>query len=160
MANLMNATRCAWTALASTTRSRQALLLTLAISLTLLVPRRCAATDLSGCWEGCWKSCTSGHDGVLRATFEKLDENRYCAHFSGTFYRVLPFRYSVVLNTKQEEDVLKLEGSSYLGRLFGGTFTYQGTASDTEFNASYSSCRDSGTFQMTRSSCCCRPSCP
>src|SRR3990172_1347269 len=110
----------------------------------------CLALDLSGCWEGCWRSDTNGHDGVLRATIQKQDGNHYCAHFSGTFYKIIPFRYSVLLNVPEKGETLKLEGSSYLGRLFGGTFTYSGTATYTDFQADYSSSKDCGEFRMKR----------
>lgn len=114
-----------------------------------------AAADLSGCWEGYWKSCTTGHQGALRATITKIDEARYCARFSGTFFGIIPFRYMTVLNAADEGDVVRLSGSSYLGRLMG-TFCYDGAATDCKFDMNYRSKNDCGVFRMSRVSCCCR----
>jgi len=110
------------------------------------------ATDLSGCWSGSWQSCSTGHSGVLRATFTRCDESHYRVDFSGRFFKLLPFRYSVTLTVVEEtEDTVTLSGSSYLGRLFG-TFCYTATADDCHFRADYTSKKDRGVFTMTRQS--------
>ncbi len=114
------------------------------------------AADLSGCWAGTWESCKSGHHGPMKATFCKLDESSYRVDFRGRFWKVFPFRYSVVLNVVEDGDVVRLQGSSYLGRLVG-TFYYDATATSCEFNATYTSCKDWGRFVMTR--CCSASSC-
>lgn len=111
------------------------------------------AADLSGCWEGCWKSCATGHHGKLRATICKVDDSRYCARFSGTFFRVIPFRYATMLAASDDGKSVTLSGSSYLGRLMG-TFHYDGSADDCNFTMNYSSCKDHGVFRMARVSCC------
>lgn len=106
------------------------------------------ATDLTGCWKGCWQDCR--HSGPLRASFCKCDDTHYRVTFTGTFFKVLPFRYTVTLNvTKQEGNKVYLAGESYLGRLFG-TFTYDGWATDCELEVSYSSCRYQGQFILRR----------
>jgi hypothetical protein len=112
-----------------------------------------AATDLSGSWSGGWYSCTNGHRGPLQATFCRQDESHYVVHFRGRFLlNLIPFRYSVVLNVVEEtDDSVRLEGSSYLGRL-AGTFTYDATATATTFHADYDSCRDTGYFWLNK--CC------
>lgn len=110
----------------------------------------CRAADLAGCWEGTWKSCTSGHHGKLKAQIVKLDENRYCCRFSGTFFMVLPFQYSVILTAEPGDDVLTFMGRSNLGRLAGGTYRYTGHADDCKFHATYRSCKDQGVFDMRR----------
>lgn len=110
------------------------------------------ATDLSGCWSGAWKSCSSGHQGVLRAEFIRCDDTHYRVHFSGRFFKIFPFRYSVTLSVVAEtEDSVTLAGSSYLGKLFG-TFCYTATADDCHFHADYTSKKDRGVFTMTRQS--------
>ncbi|HMC65691.1 MAG TPA: hypothetical protein VKI65_12195 [Gemmataceae bacterium] len=117
------------------------------------VSRPAAAEDLSGCWRGCWESCCTGHHGPLKATFCKLDDTHYRVDFRGRFWVVVPFRYSVVLTvTGREGDKVLLAGDSYLGRLLG-TFHYEAEATDCEFKATYTSCRDRGEFALTR---CCR----
>ncbi len=75
---------------------------------------RAQAIDLSGCWSGSWQSCSTGHAGVLRATFTRCDDTHYRVDFSGRFFKILPFRYSVTLQVVEEtEETVKLSGSSY-----------------------------------------------
>lgn len=109
-----------------------------------------AAVDLSGCWEGCWYSHCKRHKGKLRATLCRCGDSAYRADFSGTFFKILPFRYSVTLHAEPPEDGgVNLSGSQYLGRLFG-TFHFTGHATDSDFNATYTSCKDRGAFCMRR----------
>lgn len=111
-----------------------------------------AAVDLSGCWSGSWQSCTTGHKGPLKASFVRCNEKQYDVTFSGRFFKLFPFKYSVTLDVVEEDgDNVKLSGSSYLGRMFG-TFTYSASASSADFRADYSSCKDQGYFQLSR--CC------
>jgi hypothetical protein len=123
------------------------------VGLALVLPATTTAlaTDLTGCWTGSWESCTSGHSGPLNATFTRGGETEYRVKFTGRFLKVIPFRYTVTLTVVEERgDELILEGSSYLGRLFG-TFSYRATATDGRFTADYTSKKDDGTFRMTRS---------
>jgi hypothetical protein len=116
----------------------------------LAAPAAAKAADLSGAWSGRWMSCTTGHNGPLRATFCRLDAAHYEVNFRGRFFKVFPFRYSVVLRVVYEDAyTTRLQGSSYLGRMFG-TFYYDATVSGCEFNANYRSCKDHGWFRMTR----------
>ena len=109
-----------------------------------------AAVDLSGCWSGTWQSCSTGHTGPLRATFAPCGDGRYAVEFSGRFFKVLPFRYSVTLRVVEDYgDRVTLAGTSWLGRLFG-TFTYRADATDCSFEASYRSKKDSGVFRLHR----------
>ena len=109
------------------------------------------AADLSGQWAGRWNSYQTGHNGPLRCTLIKLDETSYQANFSGRFFKIIPFRYSVTLYVEQDGDVVTLSGQNYLGRRFG-TFYYSAEADECSFTASYNSCKDSGEFVMSR--CC------
>ncbi len=109
--------------------------------------------DASGSWSGSWKSCQSGHKGPLHATICQLDETRYQANFSGKFFLLIPFKYSVVLHvSKVEGDTITLSGSKHMSRRLG-TFYYTATVTGDSFSARYSSAKDCGYFQMTR---CCR----
>ena len=111
-----------------------------------------AATDLSGCWNGHWESCTTGHQGPLNATFCQTCPTSYSVEFTGRFFKIVPFRYSVTLDVVSDDGTtVVLAGSSYLGRL-AGTFSYQASATSTEFTANYSSCKDQGKFVLSR--CC------
>ena len=122
------------------------------VGILLVDTRPAAAVDLSGCWSGTWESCTTGHHGPLRGNFTACGENQYQVTFSGRFFKLFPFRYSVTLDVVEDKgDSVVLSGSSFLGRMFG-TFTYSATASDGQFNASYSSCKDSGYFRLSK--CC------
>lgn len=108
------------------------------------------APDAAGCWSGEWNSCKTGHHGVLRATISPCGDGTYRAEFRGRFFKVFPFRYSVVLHVVAvEEGALHLAGSQNLGRLFG-TFHFTAVVTSCRFEARYSSCKDSGTFSMGR----------
>jgi len=127
------------------------LVLTAFVLLTSLASQA-LATDLSGHWEGSWQSCGTGHKGVLRADFCKLNSTQYQVNFRGRFFKVFPFRYSVVLNVVSDDgQTVQLQGSSYLGRMFG-TFHYNATVTNGCFNSSYTSCKDNGWFRMSK--CC------
>jgi hypothetical protein len=118
-------------------------------------PQKTAAPlpiDLTGSWAGHWEDCRSGHCGKLWAVFCRCDDCHYLVTFTGRFFRIFPFRYTVVLNAQQEGDRVVLMGENNLGALFG-TFTYRGTATATDFFANYSSCRYQGVFVLSR--CCC-----
>jgi hypothetical protein len=107
------------------------------------------AVDLSGKWCGSWKSCKDGHTGPLNATFCKIDESCYQVRFSGRFFAVIPFRYTVNLNvTGQSEGQVLLSGSSNLPLV--GTYRYTAVATDKEFRAEYSSRNDYGQFNLCR----------
>jgi hypothetical protein len=110
------------------------------------------ATDLSGYWSGSWGSCKTTHKGPLSASFCKISDSAYQVNFKGRFFKVFPFRYSVVLNVVSDDgQTVRLQGSSYLGRMFG-TFYYTATVTNGCFNASYTSCKDNGYFRLSK--CC------
>ena len=110
------------------------------------------AIDLTGSWSGYWQSSTNRHHGPLHGEFCKIDETKYAVHFRGRLFRIFPFRYSVTLNVVGvEPGRVILAGDSRLGRMFG-TFTYVGSATETNFVANYSSCRYEGQFVLKR--CC------
>lgn len=110
------------------------------------------ATDLTGYWEGNWGSCTTPHKGPLKATFCKISDSAYQVNFKGRFFKILPFRYSVVLNVVSDDgQTVRLQGSSYLGRMFG-TFYYNATVTNGCFNSTYTSCKDNGYFRLSK--CC------
>jgi len=119
-----------------------------ALLLALASPAR--AVDLSGDWRGTWTSATTGHAGPLFATFTPCGADRYRVDFSGRFFKIFPFRYSVTLRVVEDRgDGVVLAGSSWLGRLFG-TFTYRADATACRFEACYASRKDRGTFHLAR----------
>jgi hypothetical protein len=109
------------------------------------------AADLTGQWSGSWNSFNTRHKGPLRCTLTKLDESSYQADFTGRFFKLIPFNYSVTLYVEQDGDTVTLSGQNYLGRRFG-TFYYSAEADESCFTASYSSCKDCGQFLLSR--CC------
>jgi hypothetical protein len=105
--------------------------------------------DLSGRWSGYWVSAKNGHSGPLQGRFRQLDADTYRVVYTGRFWGVFPFRYS----TKMEvvgigEGVAQLTASRRLGPL--GTFSTLATATDSHFDATFSSRSDSGRFVMSR----------
>jgi hypothetical protein len=118
----------------------------------------CRAADLAGTWEGTWESCSSGHHGKLRATIVPTADGRYCATFTGTFFKFMPFKYQVILTAEEgEEGGVDFSGQSDLGRLAGGCYQYSGQADECTFEATYHSCKDHGCFSMKRvANPCCR----
>lgn len=124
---------------------------TFALTACVVVASQCgaAAADLSGRWSGTWQSGSTRHQGSLQAEFVRLDENRYEVFFNGRFFRFIPFNYSTVMTASESAGIVTLTGSKYLGRLFG-TFSFVATATDSRFDANYSSCKDHGCFKMTR----------
>jgi hypothetical protein len=128
-------------------RPLAAAIVTLALS---LAGSPAGAVELAGSWSGTWASTTTGHSGPLRATFTPCGGDRYAVEFSGRFFRILPFRYSVTLRVVEDRgDHVILAGSSWLGRLFG-TFRYRADATERSFEACYTSQRDRGTFRLSR----------
>ena len=123
----------------------------LSIGMLLLAPAICRAVDLSGCWSGTWQSCVTGHRGPLHAEFVRMDANRYEVFLDGRFFKIMPFRYSVVMTASEQDGVVYLSGSQYLGRMFG-TFSFSAAATDSRFDANYSSCKDNGVFKLCRCS--------
>jgi hypothetical protein len=121
----------------------------LAILLLLAAPGVSKAVDLSGCWSGTWQSCTTRHHGPLNAEFVRLNESQYEVFFQGRFFVIMPFKYSVVMTATEQHGVVHLSGSQYLGRMFG-TFSFNARATGCQFNAHYSSCKDSGQFTLSR----------
>ncbi len=121
----------------------------LAFALLACSSTTCLATDLSGTWSGTWNSNRTRHKGPLTAQFVKQDANHYAVHFTGRFFKIFPFQYSVVLEVIEDGDMVKLAGSHFLGKMFG-TFCYSATADDCHFTASYTSKKDYGCFRLTR----------
>jgi hypothetical protein len=122
----------------------------LALSILLAVATPARAVDLSGSWAGSWESTSTGHAGPLRATFRPCGEDRWAVEFSGRFFKLLPFRYSVTLRVVEDAgDRVTLAGTSWLGRLFG-TFCYRADATACRFEAHYTSKKDTGVFRLAR----------
>jgi hypothetical protein len=110
----------------------------------------CGAPDLSGRWSGYWVSDKNGHRGPLRANFRKVSDACYRVTFTGRFWKVVPFVYSVNLAvTGASTDAVTLAGETRAGPVIG-TFRYDATATACDFEARFTSKNDSGRFVLSR----------
>ena len=107
--------------------------------------------NITGCWNcGSWLSCCTGHKGTLRAVITQCDASHFRCTFSGTFMKVVPFRYTVTLTvTRVEADKIYFTASRNIP-LFGGSFSTNGYATANRFHANYTTPKDRGTFDMSR----------
>lgn len=127
-----------------------AALVALLLPATAAAAEPCQAPDLSGRWSGYWVSDKNGHTGPLRANFRKVSDARYRVTFSGRFWKVVPFVYSVNLAvTAASADVVTLAGETRAGPVIG-TFRYDATATACDFEARFTSRNDAGRFVLTR----------
>ena len=126
----------------------QTLIRSIVITIGLLLFAASAnANDMSGHWRGRWISQSTGHKGRLNARFRPVNSNQYRATFTGTFAKVIPFRYGMTMDvTGRNGDTIYFGGSRSLGVF--GRFEYQACATPTYFNANYKSRRDRGEFEM------------
>jgi hypothetical protein len=107
--------------------------------------------ELAGCWEGTWQSDYNGHHGGLRAIITKQGEGYYDAHFHATYAAVIPFEFELPLLVTDDGTAYALQGEADLGWLAGGLYTYNGSATSTDFVAAYSAeNKDHGTFTMQK----------
>ena len=112
---------------------------------------RACCPNLAGEWtRGSWTSATNGHTGKLRAKITRCGPNRYDCTFCGTFWKVVPFRYTVPLHVTGCADGRIYFRASKKLPLCGGTFTCSGSATACSFRANFSSQSDHGVFTMTR----------
>lgn len=105
--------------------------------------------DLSGRWSGYWASDTNGHTGPLHARFRRLDADTYRVAFRGRFAKVVPFWYATKLHvTGSGDGVVMLAASQNLPLL--GEYRTTATATAANFDATFSSRKDSGRFVLSR----------
>lgn len=106
--------------------------------------------NILGCWEcGSWLSCCNGHKGTLRATICACGGNYECT-FSGTFMKVIPFRYKATLITTGVGNGIVYFRASRQIPMFGGSFNMSGWATANKLHANYTSPKDRGTFDLSR----------
>ncbi len=105
--------------------------------------------DLSGRWSGEWISDKNGHHGPLHGRFRQIDANTYRVAFHGRFAKIIPFWYTTKLHIEGTGDGVVLLGASQNLPLLG-EYRTTATATDTSFNATFTSRKDSGRFVMNR----------
>lgn len=108
--------------------------------------------DLSGAWRGTWHCDKTGHQGPLRAQLRRCDATHYEATFTGRFFKIFPFRYTVTLEAIPSADgcTVFLSGCEDLGKLRPRIYTYQGEGDSCELQVGYCSARHTGTFNLHR----------
>jgi hypothetical protein len=105
--------------------------------------------DLSGRWSGEWISDKNGHHGPLHGRFRQLDADTYRVAFRGRFAKVVPFWYTTKLQVVGAGDgVVVLAASQRLPLV--GEYRTTALATAANFDATFSSAKDSGRFVLAR----------
>jgi len=107
--------------------------------------------SLVGRWpNGEWQNSSNSHHGPLHATFSQVNDSQYRVNFAGRFAKVIPFRYTVVLNVTgtSGDGTTYLSGTSHIP-IFG-TFQYDAVATPTGIETSYQSRKFTGKFLLSR----------
>jgi len=107
--------------------------------------------DLTGPWEGTWTSDTNGHNGKLRAIITKQPDGQFEFHYWAQWQKVLSgsFKENYPVEAKKDGS-FTFQGEKDLGKL-GGKFSHQGSATATNFKATYDSeMGDKGVFELQR----------
>ena len=105
--------------------------------------------SINGPWIGEWKSA-NGHHGSLKCVVTKASDTTYRAHYRARFLKIFRYTYAATLNGRETNGVVTLQGEADLGKLAGGVYKYEGTATPGEFKSSYSSKHDHGNYQLAR----------
>ena len=74
----------------------------------------------------------------------------YNARFHAKFWKILSYGYTVPLQVHSSNRVFRFEGEANLGKLAGGVYHYAGTVAGTNWQSTYHSRYDHGTFRMNR----------
>jgi hypothetical protein len=108
------------------------------------------ADRLVGKWAGTWTSDTRNESGHLTCTIVKRDDGKYAAEFRARFWRIFIFKSNVVLTVERGEEKWAFNGTTDLGVLAGGVYTYEGEADGKTFTCTYEAKSDEGSFEMKR----------
>jgi len=111
-----------------------------------------APNALTGAWEGTWLSDVNGHNGRLRALITENPDGTYHAWYHAKYKGILSFAYSVDVDAQDIPAGYTFKGKADLGRLAGGVYSYEGSATNGLYNATYDSKYDQGIFKMQRPS--------
>jgi hypothetical protein len=102
-----------------------------------------------GKWSGYWVSDKNGHNGPLNAKFKQKDCDTYEVTFSGRFAKIIPFRYKTTMDVVGGGDgCVILTAEKRLGPT--GKFRTVAVATNTNFDATFTSPRDHGRFVLRR----------
>jgi hypothetical protein len=106
------------------------------------------SAGIAGHWQGGWQSARTGHHGKLRAIITPQTNARYDARFRATYRAVLTTEYGVTLDVKRRGPRSEFRGAANLG--VWGRYETTGYATRSQFQATYRSKFDYGTFEMER----------
>jgi hypothetical protein len=108
--------------------------------------------QIIGVWEGTWNTTRGeGDSGPLKCTLTGLTNGTYNARFRATYKKILPFVTSVDLHAVQKDGFIEVSGSTKLADWAGGNYVYHGKIKGDSFVCTYTSDKDTGLFEMTRS---------
>ena len=107
-------------------------------------------TGLAGQWEGTWLSDANGHGGGLRCIIAPDESGTLIARYHATYGGFLTFEYDMPMSVQKDGDTYRFAAEADLGWLAGGLYEYEGTVVGDEFNSTYRSKGDHGTFRMQR----------
>lgn len=107
------------------------------------------ANSIEGAWAGEWRSEANGHHGSLRCVVTKNPDATYRAHYRAHYKKVLRFTYVATLNATETNGAVSLKGEANLGKILG-VYSYEGAATPTHFQSTYSCKYDHGRYEMTR----------
>ncbi len=107
-------------------------------------------TGLAGHWDGTWLSDANGHGGGLRCIIAPDESGTLIARYHATYGGFLTFEYDMPMSVQKDGDTYRFAAEADLGWLAGGLYEYAGTVVGDEFNSTYKSKGDHGTFRMNR----------
>lgn len=80
----------------------------------------------------------------------RVNDTMYDARYHAKYKKIFSFGYTVPLQVEKAAGVYNFKGEADLGKLAGGVYQYEGTASATNFTSTYRSKYDHGYFRMQR----------
>jgi hypothetical protein len=101
-----------------------------------------------GRWRGEWVSKTTGHRGPLRCVIATHGPDQWRATFHAGYAKVLRACYATQLHVVQKDDKWIFSGRTDLGKLAGGVYEYDGTATVDFLVSRYRSPGDQGEFRL------------
>ena len=107
-------------------------------------------SGLAGQWKGTWLSDANGHGGGLRCIIAPDESDTLIARYHATYSGFLTFEYDMPMSVQKDGDTYRFDAEADLGWLAGGRYEYEGTVVGDEFNSTYKSKGDHGTFRMQR----------
>ncbi len=106
--------------------------------------------EIAGCWEGTWHSEAKGRERKVQAIITKQGQNYYQARIKAKLANLLPYEFEMPLVVAEDGRSYRFSGSANRGWLAGGEFLFSGDASSFDFNSTFISDTDHGTFSMQR----------